>query len=67
MTLTTDGENATLANGFNVTAGTPRLTAVSPASGQQGQSLNVTVTGLFTSFANGTTTAISVPASRSTA
>ena len=35
----------------------PRLVAVSPVSGQQGQSLNVTVTGQFTSFVNGTTTA----------
>ena len=37
VTLTTDGENATLANGFNIIAGTPRLTALSPASAQQGQ------------------------------
>ena len=57
MTLTTGGENATLVNGFNVTAGTPRLTAVSPGFAQQGQSLNVTVAGLFTAFVNSTTTA----------
>ncbi len=57
VTLTTDGENATLANGFNITAGTPRLTSVSPGSAQQGQTLDVTVTGLFTAFVNSTTTA----------
>jgi len=57
VTLTTGGENASLVNGFNVTAGTPRLSTVSPGSGQQGQTLNVAVVGQFTNFVNGTTTA----------
>ncbi len=57
VTMTTGGENASLVSGFNVVAGTPRLTSVTPASGQQGQTLNVTATGQFTNFVNGTTTA----------
>ena len=57
VTLTTDGENATLLNGFNVIAGTPRVAQVLPASGQQGSTLSVAVTGQFTNFVNGTTTA----------
>jgi len=57
VTLTTGGENASLVNGYNVVAGTPRLTLVSPASGQQGQTLSVAVSGQFTNFVNGTTTA----------
>ena len=57
LTLITLGENATLVNGFTVTSGTPRLTAVSPGSGQQGQTLNLSVTGQFTNFVNGQTTA----------
>ncbi len=57
VTLTTGGENAALVNGFNVIAGTARVTAVTPASGLQGQTLNVAVTGQFTAFVNGTTTA----------
>jgi RHS repeat-associated protein len=58
VTLTTGGEVATLANGFTVTAGTPVLTQVSPNTGQQGQqNLSVTITGQFTHFVQGTTTA----------
>ena len=33
------------------------MAAVSPGSGQQGQTLNVAVVGQFTNFVNGTTTA----------
>ena len=58
VSLTTDGENAvSAANAFAILPGTPRLTALSPASGQQGQTLSLAVTGLFTGFVNGTTTA----------
>ena len=58
VVLTTDGENAvSAANAFGILPGTPRLTALSPASGQQGQTLSLAVTGLFTGFVNGTTTA----------
>ncbi len=38
-------------------AGQPALSSASPASGQQGTSLSVAVTGQFTGFINGTTTA----------
>ena len=58
VVLTTDGENAvSAANAFAILPGTPRLTVLSPASGQQGQTLSLAVTGLFTGFVNGTTTA----------
>ena len=58
VTLTTGGESASLASGFTVTAGTPVITLVNPGSGTQGQTnLNVAITGQFTHFAQGTTTA----------
>jgi hypothetical protein len=58
VTLTTGAEVDSLANGFSVTAGTPVLVSVSPSSGQQGQqNLSVAITGQFTSFVQGTTTA----------
>jgi hypothetical protein len=58
VTLTTGGESASLASGFTVTAGTPVITQVNPGSGTQGQTnLNVAITGQFTHFAQGTTTA----------
>jgi Bacterial Ig-like domain len=58
VTLTTGGENASLVNGFTVTAGTPIITSVNPGSGVQGQAnLNVAITGAFTHFVQGTTTA----------
>ena len=58
VTLTTGAEVATLANGFTVTNGTPVLTLVNPNTGQQGQqNLSVAVTGQFTHFVQGTTTA----------
>ncbi len=57
VTLTTAGEQAQLADGFTVIAATPVLVLATPASGQQGQTLDVAVTGQFTSFQQGTTTA----------
>src|SRR5947207_1777372 len=58
VTLTTGLEVVTLTNGFTVAAGTPVLQTVNPGSGQQGQqNLNVTLTGQFTHFVQGTTTA----------
>jgi hypothetical protein len=58
VTLTTNSEVATLANGFAVTVGSPVLTLVSPKFGQQGQqSLAVTITGQYTHFVQGTTIA----------
>jgi hypothetical protein len=50
VTVATGGEVASLANGFTITGSTPALVSVSPSSGQQGQSLNVVVTG--NSYAN---------------
>ena len=58
VTATTGAEALSLANGFNVTAGTPALLTLNPASGQVGQqNLNVQVTGQFTNFVQGTTQA----------
>lgn len=57
VTVTTGSEKATLADGFTVTPGTPILSSVSPDSGQQGQSLPVTITGQFTNFVQGATQA----------
>ena len=58
VTLTTGAEVVTLANGFTVTAGTPVLTLVNPNTGQQGQqSESVALTGQYTHFVQGTTTA----------
>ncbi len=58
VTLTTGGEVATILGGFTVTPGTPQLIAVTPPTGNQGATnLNVTLTGLFTNFVNGTSVA----------
>jgi hypothetical protein len=51
VTVTTEAEVVTLANGFSVTNGLPVLTTVNPNTGQQGQtSLAVTISGNFTHF-----------------
>ncbi len=57
VTLTTVGETASLFGGFTVGAGTPAITLLTPASAQQGASLNVTIAGQFTHFVQGATTA----------
>src|SRR5438046_7789421 len=58
VTLRTGPEVVTLTNGFTVAAGTPVLQTVNPGSGQQGQqNLSVNLTGQFTHFVQGTTTA----------
>ena len=58
VTVTAGTEVVTLTNGFTVTNGTPVLTQVNPNTGQQGQSnLSVTLTGQFTHWLQGTTTA----------
>jgi len=58
VTMTTNGQEVTLNNGFTVNPGTPVITQVNPSSGQQGQqNLSVAITGQFTHFAQGTTTA----------
>ncbi len=55
VTVTTGTEVAVLSGGFTVIGGTPILTSLVPASGQQGQSLQVTITGQNTRFTQGTT------------
>jgi uncharacterized protein YcbX len=58
VTVTTGAEVVTLNNAFTVTNGTPVLTSVNPNTGQQGQTNeSVTLTGQFTHWAQGTTTA----------
>jgi hypothetical protein len=58
VTLTTGAEVVTLTNGFTVTAGTPVLTTVNPNTGQQGQqNESVSLTGQFTHWVQGATTA----------
>ncbi|MGA2887791.1 MAG: Ig-like domain-containing protein [Terracidiphilus sp.] len=57
VTVTTGSEVASLANAFSVTVGPAAIANLSPASGTQGTSFNVTVTGSQTNFASGVTTA----------
>ena len=58
VTLTTGAEVVTLTNGFTVTAATPVLTTVNPNTGQQGQTgESIALTGQFTHWVQGTTTA----------
>ena len=57
VSVTTGGETASLANGFSVTIGDPTISSVSPINAHQGDTLNVTVNGLFTHFAANVTQA----------
>ena len=58
ITLTTASEIVTLSSGFTVTNGTPIFLTATPGSGQQGQSsLSVALTGQYTHWTQGTTTA----------
>ncbi len=58
VSMTTGGEVASILGGFTVNTGTPQISNVNPPTGNQGATnLNVTLTGLFTSFVNGTTVA----------
>jgi len=58
VTVTTAAEVVSLQNGFSVTPGTPVLTTVNPNTGRQGQqNLSVNLTGQFTHWLQGTTTA----------
>jgi hypothetical protein len=57
VTLTTQGESASITNGFTVNAATPVLTSVNPNNGRLGQTIaTVAIVGQFTHFAQGTTT-----------
>ena len=50
VTLQTAGEAAHRVNGFNVLAGTPLVTSLTPITGRQGETLNVTILGQYTNF-----------------
>ena len=57
VSLTTGGEVATILGGFTVTVGAPQLSSVVPSTGPQASTSNVNITGLFTHFVNGVSTA----------
>lgn len=58
VTFTSGTEVVTAPGGFTINAGFPSITQVTPTSGQQGQqNLSVAITGQFTHFTQGTTTA----------
>jgi RHS repeat-associated protein len=60
VTVTTNSEVATLADGFTVNSNppAPAIVSVNPGGGQQGQqSLSVALSGQFTNWVHGTTTA----------
>ena len=58
ITVTTGAEIDSLANAFTVLPGAPTITQISPNVGVPNTpSLQVTITGLFTNWVNGTTTA----------
>ncbi|MGC2637763.1 MAG: Ig-like domain-containing protein [Acidobacteriaceae bacterium] len=57
VTVTTGGEVATILGGFSVTTGSAKISSVSPPTGDQGSTENVTITGQFTNFVNGTSVA----------
>jgi len=57
ISVTTNSQTVTLNNGFAVTAGTPAITVINPNIGNPGQTLSVTITGQYTNWVNGTTTA----------
>ena len=54
VTLSTLGESASAASAFTILLSTPSIQFVSPASGAQSATLNVTVFGLLTNFTNAT-------------
>ncbi|MGH9605831.1 MAG: Ig-like domain-containing protein [Terracidiphilus sp.] len=57
ISVSTNSQNVQLNNAFAVTAGTPVITVINPNIGNPGQSLSVTITGRYTNWVNGTTTA----------
>ena len=52
----TGTEQASLANGFTVT-GPPAISSISPGQGQKGTTLTVIITGIFTHFSQGVSSA----------
>lgn len=57
VSVTTNSATQTLHGALSITAGTPVITQISPNIGNPGQTLNVTLTGQYTNWVNGTTTA----------
>jgi RHS repeat-associated protein len=58
VTITTGSEVASFTNGFTISAAIPSIVLVNPNSGQQGQqNESVAITGQFTHWVQGTTTA----------
>ena len=57
VTLTTGGEAATILGGFSVGSGSASITTVNPPNGTQGITTDVTLTGQFTSWTQGTSVA----------
>ena len=57
VTTTTNGEVATFANAVTVSASTPFISGVAPTSGVQGSTLDVIVTGTYTTFTTGSISA----------
>src|SRR5262249_15997265 len=55
ITITTNGEIATLSNAFTVSGIVPALVSVNPAAAQQGDAVDVSITGAATSFQPGVT------------
>jgi len=56
ITVTTHTQTVTLSGGFNVTASVPVVTQVNPNIGVPNSTVQVTLSGLFTNWVNGTTT-----------
>jgi hypothetical protein len=57
VSVTTNSATQTLHGALSITAGTPVITQISPNIGNPGQTLNVTLTGQYTNWVSGTTTA----------
>ncbi|HEY3826888.1 MAG TPA: Ig-like domain-containing protein, partial [Bryobacteraceae bacterium] len=57
ITVTTGAQTLVLFNAFSVTGGTAEISQLSPNTGSQGQTLNVTITGTNTNFTQNVTIA----------
>jgi hypothetical protein len=55
VTASTDGENASLAQGIDIEEGSPTLLAISPGLGQQAGTYTIQVLGRFTHFSQSAT------------
>lgn len=57
VTLVTQGESATIPLGFTIQSNTPTVSFITPTSGTQGTPVDISVTGAFTHWQPGNTTA----------